>query len=263
MKTGITAIFLSGFLCAVAIAQSASGQNSAPPATQSPAGQSGPGQPQSSDTLRIAPGSVIPVQLTKTIDAKKIKTGEEVTAKVTQDMKTTTGEVLVPKDTPIIGHVTAAQARSKEQKESQVGIAFDHAVVKGNQMQVAMLIQAVIAPPSNNTPDSSSAPSSGGTAPSGSAPSSPMGGGSRPGGTGGSSAPQSQQAGYPQNGGSSDSSQPTSSRPQITANTQGVIGMNDVKLETTGQNSAQGSVVSSEKNNVKIEKGTVLLLKVQ
>jgi len=43
----------------------------------------------------------------------------------TQDMKTPGGEVLVPKDTKVMGHVTEAQPRNKEQKESQVGIAFD------------------------------------------------------------------------------------------------------------------------------------------
>jgi hypothetical protein len=263
MRNSITAIFLSGLLCAaVALnAQSTNGQDSTPqaqPSTQVPANQASTPQ-----ALRIAPGSVIPVQLTKAIDAKKTKTGDEITAKVTQDMKTTSGEVLVPKDTEIIGHVTEAQARSKEQKESQVGIAFDHAVVKGSQMQLAMLIQAVIAPPSNNAADSGSTPASGGGAPGGSASGSPTGGGSaRAGGMGGGSSSQAQQSNYPQSADSSGSSQ-SSARPQITGNTQGVIGMPDVKLETTGQNSAQGSVVSSEKNNVKIEKGTMLLLKVQ
>lgn len=38
--------------------------------------------------------------------------------------------------------------------------------------------------------------------------------------------------------------------------------MPDVKLETAAQNTAQGSVMTSEKNNVKIEKGTMLLLRV-
>ena len=76
-------------------------------------------------TPRLAPGSVIPVRLTKTIDAKKAKSGDEVDARVTQDMKTTSGQVLVPKDTMVVGHITEAQARSKEQQESQVGIAFD------------------------------------------------------------------------------------------------------------------------------------------
>ena len=99
---------------------------------------------------RIAPGSVIPVQLTKTIDAKKAKPGDEVVAKVTMDLKTNGGEVMIPKDTKVMGRVTEAQARSKEQKESQVGIAFDRAVLKDGEMPLPMSIQAVIAPPSNN-----------------------------------------------------------------------------------------------------------------
>ena len=38
--------------------------------------------------------------------------------------------------------------------------------------------------------------------------------------------------------------------------------MPNVKLEANAQNAAQGSVVSSEKNNVKLESGTLLLLRV-
>jgi len=38
--------------------------------------------------------------------------------------------------------------------------------------------------------------------------------------------------------------------------------MSNVKLESGSQNPQQGSVLTSEKNNVKIEKGTVLLLRV-
>ena len=99
---------------------------------------------------RIAPGSVIPVQLTKTIDAKKAKVGDPVMAKVTMDLKTNSGELLVPKDTKVTGHVTEAQARSKDQKESQLGIAFDHATLKSGDVSLPMSIQAVIAPPSND-----------------------------------------------------------------------------------------------------------------
>jgi hypothetical protein len=254
MKSWTTAMFLSGFLCATLLAPSSNGQdsNGQAPASANQTGQS----PAGNSTLRIAPGSVIPAQLTKAIDAKKAKTGEEVTARVTQDMKTTSGQVLVPKDTQIIGHVTEAQPRSKEQKESQVGIAFDHAVVQGNPIELAMLIQAVIAPPSENSANSSD--DRGASPPS--APSSPMGS-ARPGGAGGGSSPQAQQPTAPQGSGPSDA--PQSSRPPITATTQGVIGINDVKLAPAAGNSSQGSVLSSEKSNVKIEKGTLLLLKVE
>src|ERR1035441_5583638 len=122
-----------------------------PPAPQAPA--SAPpdaSQAPAAGTTRIAPGSVIPVQLTKTIDAKTAKPGDEVVAIVTMDLKTSSGEVIVPKDTKVTGHVTEAQARSKEQKESQLGIAFDHAVLKSGDVNLPMSIQAVIAPPTNN-----------------------------------------------------------------------------------------------------------------
>jgi len=89
----------------------------APPSTQAPASAQPAANPgQAAGTPRIAPGSVIPVQLTKTIDAKKAKPGDEVVAKVTMDLKANSGEVIVPKDTKVVGHVTEAQARSKAQK---------------------------------------------------------------------------------------------------------------------------------------------------
>ena len=50
--------------------------------------------------------------------------------------------------------------------------------------------------------------------------------------------------------------------PPINAQTQGVIGLSNVTL-AAGSNAAQGSVLTSEKSNVKLESGTMLLLKVQ
>ena len=50
-------------------------------------------------------------------------------------------------------------------------------------------------------------------------------------------------------------------QPEITGNTQGVIGISNLKL-SAAPNATQGSVVSSEKNNVKLDSGTLLLLRV-
>src|SRR5579863_6776661 len=150
MKNFLTGIFGSAVLCCgmctFSGAQAAT-PSSAPQPQQSPApGQAVPASAaQTNGIHRIAPGSVIPVQLTKSIDAKKMKTGDEVDAKVTEDLKAGNGDVVVPKDTKVVGHVTEAQARSKEQKESQVGIAFDHAVMKdGGDMTMPMSVQAII-----------------------------------------------------------------------------------------------------------------------
>jgi hypothetical protein len=281
MKNILPAILLSGaLLCAASFAQSApSAQNpsappaqpetqpaSPPPAEANPAPAStsmGTNQGQTSPTPRIAPGSVIPVQLAKTIDAKKAKPGDEVVAKVTMDLKTSSGEVVVPKDTKVVGHVTEAQARNKEQKESQVGIAFDHAVLKDGDVSLPMSIQAVIAPPTNNNnANNAGSPDQSAPAGGGSATSSPMGAG-RSGSTG--SAGQTQPSNTAPNAagpeGTSNNAQQASARPQITGNTQGVVGISDLKLEPA-QTAAQGSVLSSDKNNVKVEGGTFMLLKV-
>jgi hypothetical protein len=224
--------------------QQASKSTAAPTATNQPAGQ-----------RRIAPGSVIPVQLTKTIDAKKAKPGDEVMAKVTMDLKTTGGEVMIPKDTKVIGRVTEAQARSKEQKESQVGIAFDRALLKDGEVPLPMSIQAVIAPPSNNANNGGgvdqSAPPGAGTSAN-----STMGSGQRPTGAG-AAQPQTQ----PPPTGGSDAPSQSGARPEINGKTEGVVGISNLKLEPS-QNATQGSVLSSEKNNVKVESGTMLLLRV-
>jgi hypothetical protein len=160
MTRRIKGIFAAAVLCGVCLAQEttqAPPSAGAPPAQTVPAQSSPPQQAASSQTQTsasqwIAPGSVVPVQLTRSIDAKKIKPGDPVEAKVTQDLKTGDGQVIVPKDTKIVGRITEAQARSKEQKESQVGIAFDHAVMKtGGDVQLPMSTQAIIAPAGLNS----------------------------------------------------------------------------------------------------------------
>lgn len=228
-------------------------------AQSTPTSSTGASQAQSASTPRIAPGSVIPVQLTKTVDAKKVKTGDEVEAKVTQDMKTQTGEVLVPKDTKVIGHVTEAQARSKDEKESELAISFDQAVMKGEDVHLPMSIQAVIAP-QNNAGSASGGEDVGAGATAGGGMPSSSGGGSQRGSMGGSQQPAAPSGqSMPTTGGTTQSSK--GAYPPINAQTQGVIGVPNVTL-SPAQNAAQGPVMSSGKSNVKLESGTMLLLKV-
>jgi hypothetical protein len=272
MNRILFAAFTTALLCGSLLAQS----------TQSPSTQSAPEQPQQIPTTeqpaapsqptqaapaqatpatgapRIAPGSVIPARLSKSVDAKKAKKGDEVVATVTQDMKNNAGTVLVPKDTKIIGHVTEAQARSKEQKESELAIVFDRAVPKnGEPMQMPMSIQAIIAPPSSN-PASAQQPSSNAGAETGGTPAY---GGGRSGAMGGGATAQAPSA--PQASDSAPSQGPAGSQaqPQITGNTQGVVGIENLKL-SAAPDATQGSVVSSEKKNVKLDDGTFLLLRV-
>jgi len=258
--TPICAALICAAMCASALAQSTT------PSSSSSSSSADSDQPQSAPAgatanpvaqpSRIAPGTVIPVQLTKTIDAKKAKTGDEVVAKVSQDLKTPSGEILVPKDSKIVGHVTEARARTKDQKDSEVAIAFDHAATKIGDMQLPMSIQAIIAPQNSDSADAGSGNPSYGSSPS---PSMGSGGGRSPMSGGTSPMPQPQTPSNMPNPGMGQSG--GNARPPITASTQGVIGMSDVKLAANAEN-AQGSVVSSEKNNVKLESGTIMLLRV-
>ncbi|HEY4902787.1 MAG TPA: hypothetical protein VIH89_04880 [Candidatus Sulfotelmatobacter sp.] len=231
------------------------------PAAQQPAPPSNAAAnpPATNGPTRIAPGSVIPVELAKTIDAKKAKTGDEVIAKVTMDMKSNNGDVLVTKDTKVVGHVTEAQARNKEQKESELGIAFDRTVTKSGEMQMPMSIQAIIAPPNANSNNGASGnDQSAASAPSSSPSSTPSsthmgGGGTAPANTSpANTMPTASDAG---------TNTSANARPQITAKTEGIIGISNMKL-APAPSAAQGSLVSSDKNNVKLESGTMMLLRV-
>jgi hypothetical protein len=267
MNRALFAVLTAALLCGSLMAQTpettpseSMPSRSQPPAAVQPAPPTAaPSANTAAPTSAIAPGSVLPVQLTKSVDAKKAKKGDEVVAKVTQDLRNNAGTVVVPKDTKIVGHVTEAEARSKEQKESQVAIAFDHAVMKnGEQMQMPMSIQAIIAPPNRNPADTSAAQPS--NYPGSGTGGAPTGGGGRSGSMGGA-APTAPSA--PQTSGSAptESSAGTQAQQPITGETQGVVGIANLKL-SAAPDPTQGSVVSSEKNNVKLDDGTFLLLRV-
>jgi hypothetical protein len=272
MNRILMAVFTTALLCGSLLAQSPQSPSteSAPeqpqqiPATEQPAAPSTPAQAApapatpANSAPRIAPGSVIPARLTKSINAKKAKKGDEVVATVTQDLRNNAGTVLVPKDTKILGRVTQAQARSKEQKESEVAIAFDRAVPKnGEPMQMPMSIQAIIAPPNRNPVSTNQQPSGYPGSETGGVPTGPSG---RQGSMGGGTPPT---ANAPQTSGSAPSEVPAGAQaqPQITGNTQGVVGIENLKL-SAAPDATQGSVVSSEKGNVKLDDGTFLLLRV-
>jgi hypothetical protein len=266
MRTPCIAIFAAALLCGVSLAQQAS-PNTSSSATDS-AQQATPQTPQSNTNLsglhnmRIAPGSVIPVQLTKGIDAKKAKAGDEVEARVTIDMKANNGEVVVPKDTKVMGHVTEAQAHTKDQKESQIGLSFDHAVTKdGQNVSLPMSVQAIISPQALNQGNSSSNDSAPAASNSSASQPSPA---TQPGGMGGNMSPNrapssSATAGEPE-ASSGNNSGNNHSTPPITGNTQGVVGISDITL-SAGQGN-EGSVVTSDKKNVKLDNGTLMLLRV-
>jgi hypothetical protein len=78
---------------------------------------------------QITPGTFIQVELNSDIDVKKARPGDQFKATLWEDLRSG-GKVVLPKKTVIVGHVIAAQPRSKDNPDSQLAIAFDKALLK-------------------------------------------------------------------------------------------------------------------------------------
>jgi hypothetical protein len=224
-------------------------------------------------------GTTLQAELTKSIDAKKAKQGDEVTAKLTQDVKSS-GHVVLHKGTKLVGHVTEAQAKTKESGESKLGIAFDKAVLKGGEeMAFTGVIQAV-APPVQGSLSATN--DDAGNLGSGMGSGSAMGGGRSSGGgiapIGGGGAVNStlgtatntvnNTAGSVTNtangavNGSVNQAAGVAANGAINSATHGVVGMQGVALNTATTGIAQGSIISSANRNVKLDTGTQMILQV-
>src|SRR5262249_31908969 len=89
----------------------------------------------------------IAVELTKTLDARKLTAGDPVSARITQAVQASDGTV-VPPGSMVKGHITAATTRAKGAPQSSIAMVFDNSVLKnGNQLPLQATIQAVGAPP--------------------------------------------------------------------------------------------------------------------
>jgi hypothetical protein len=185
------------------------------------------------------------------------------------------------KGSKLVGHVTEAQAKTKENAESKLGVVFDKAVLKGGQeMAFSGAIQA-LAPPVQGTLSASGDET--GNLGSGMGSGSAMGGGR---GSGGGIAPLGGAAGSVNSTLGSATSAAGNTAGSVTnsatgavngtvnqtagaaANgtfnsaTRGVVGMQGLALNTAAAGSAQGSVISSASRNVKLDSGTQMILQV-
>jgi hypothetical protein len=77
-------------------------------------------------------GSLLYAELSKTVDTKKAKAGDPVTAQLLADVLSH-GKIVIRRESKLIGHVTEAQPYSKEKPESRLGIVFEKIILKGGQ----------------------------------------------------------------------------------------------------------------------------------
>src|SRR5437899_6010893 len=106
-----------------------------------------PGSPaQTPATTALAAGTVLSVELSKPLDAKKLKVNDKFEARTVMDLLSH-GQIIIPRNTKVIGHVTEAKAHSKESPDSVLGITFERAVMKdGRELPLQVAVQAMARP---------------------------------------------------------------------------------------------------------------------
>ncbi len=261
MKRILVSLFAGITLAGVCVAQSAQSEASG---SASQATKVADKNAQAASTSQLQAGSTVQAELAKPLDARKNKVGDEVIAKTTHDLKSQ-GRVVIPKGSKLVGHVTEAKAQSKEQATSELGIAFDRAILKGGEeLPLALGIQAIGRSQSAATPvedDTIASPSSGTTRPSSARPS---GGGGTLGGVrstaGGVVDTAGSTAGAAVNS-TADTAGGAISGP-LSATSHGVVGMPGLSLATQTSTSASASVITAQGGNVHLDSGTEMILRV-
>jgi hypothetical protein len=211
---------------------------------------------------QLQTGSTVQAELTKPVDVRKNKAGDEVIAKATQDVKSE-GHVIVPKGSKIIGHVTQAQARTKGQEESQLGIAFDHVILKdGTRMPVAFAIQAIA-----RSEAEAAASAENDAMMAGNARETTMAAGNAgargSGGVVGAAGNVVNTAGSATGATLNTATRAGADVTALSSNSHGAVGLPALNLSSavSGSSSA-GSVVSSRSSNVRLDSGTRMILQV-
>jgi hypothetical protein len=197
-------------------------------------------------------GTTIHAELVNPVDAKKSKVGDEVIAITTQDV-TAGGKVIVPNGSKLVGRIMGVRVQNSEQSTSRVGIAFNRAVLKsGKEIPVALTIQAI-----GGSPEA--APIAAARA---RASYSAYGGGRLSGArfaTGAVAATASHTNGTVVN---TTDHPGAAANGSLSASSQGVVGLPGLSLFSQTTPFATASVVSSQGNNVHLDSGTEMILRV-
>ncbi len=132
---------------AVAAVALASGAHSALSQTSAGAGEYGSATAQAGQaSASTVQATSVSAELSKKLDSKDAKVGDEVVAKTTAEARLADGTKL-PKGSRLVGHVTDVQAKSHDNHDSHLAFAFDHAVMKdGQQVPIQAMMRSISAP---------------------------------------------------------------------------------------------------------------------
>jgi len=200
----------------------------------------------------LPPGTVLSVELSKSLDAKKSKANAKIEARTAIDLLVH-GQIVVPRNTKIIGHVTEAKAHSKTSPGSMLGISFERMLLKGGrEVPLQALVQAIARPLQlnnlGNEPDALT------NAASGMPGRTPVSAGDS---TAPSIPPKYPTSTIPEPPGL-NAPNPSTISP-LAPTSRGVVGIRGLSLETSGA----VSVLTSSTGNVHLDSGTQLILRVQ
>src|SRR5262249_14910575 len=131
--------------CSMVVAQPVYSQEAQAQATAN--AQANTSEKGQSAQSSLSAGTAINAELDKSLDSKKAKVGDAVTARTTEAIKED-GKVVIPKGTKLTGHVVRASARSKGDSDSTLALQFDRVELKsGQELALQVNIQAMSAPP--------------------------------------------------------------------------------------------------------------------
>src|SRR5882724_1313828 len=94
--------------------------------------------------------------LSKSLDANKGKVNDRVAPKTIADLLVH-GQIVVPRNTKIIGHIAEVKAHSKTSPGSKLEVAFDRMLLKNGEVRLPMALLS-IAPPFNPPSDAGNQP---------------------------------------------------------------------------------------------------------
>ena len=227
------------------------------------------------NSVSLSSGTTIEAALSSPVDARKNKEGDQVVARTTQAVKSD-GQVVIPKGSRLVGHVTQAKAKAKGESQSALGIVFDRAVLKnGQEVPLHVVIQALAAAEgSASTPlgTGDTMGSAGGSGRAGSSGGGVVSGvGSTAGSTAGAVTSTAGAAGSTATGAVGATANTAASTTgaagrgaaaALTSSSTGVIGLQGLALNSEVSSATQGSLIVSSTKNVHLDSGTRMVLRV-
>jgi hypothetical protein len=141
MRTYWFAVIAAAVLCAASQAQeNAPSQGGASsPVTVNTANDNA----LTADSLK---GAGIVAELSSSLKANKVKSGDKIKAEVMQDVLLH-GKIVIPVGSKLVGHVTEARKRTEAEPESRLGFVFDKVRMKGHkELDLQAVVQAMAAP---------------------------------------------------------------------------------------------------------------------